>query len=138
MVKFICTRQDWVAERLGVQALTFSGYPCPTTDKLVDQDNLTPEAENLSQNAVSGLFLLNKTLFFIQQLTRDMASHQDSQSVLVFTGRCHIFTDIWRLNVFQIFYIASLTLYAGRISAKAEVSSGFQWPQSEPCLDLLQ
>uniref|UniRef100_H3CSZ8 Zinc finger ZZ-type and EF-hand domain containing 1 n=1 Tax=Tetraodon nigroviridis TaxID=99883 RepID=H3CSZ8_TETNG len=78
MVKFICTRQDWVAERLGVQSLTFSGYLCPTTDRLVDQDDLTPEAENLSRNAVSGLFLLNKTLFFIQQLTRDMASHRDS------------------------------------------------------------
>lgn len=102
MVKFICTRQDWVAERLGVQSLTFSGYPCPTTDRLVDQDNLTPEAENLSQNAVSGLFLLNKTLFFIQQLTRDMASHQ--VILLVVTGRCHIFTDILRLTVFQICY----------------------------------
>lgn len=77
MVKFICTRQDWVAERLGVQSLTFSGYQCPSTDSLVDQDNLTPEAENLSQNAVTGLFLLNKTLFFIQQLTRDMVNHQD-------------------------------------------------------------
>lgn len=107
MVKFICTRQDWVAERLGVQSLTFSGYLCPTMDRLVDQDNLSPEAENLSQNTVSGLFLLNKTLFFIQQLTRDMASHRDSQSVhLVVTGRCHICTDIFRLNVFQMFYIA--------------------------------
>lgn len=81
MVKFICTRQDWVAERLGVQSLTFSGYLCPSTDSLVDQDNLTPEAENLSQNVVSGLFLLNKTLFFIQQLTRDMVNHQESQSL---------------------------------------------------------
>lgn len=78
MVKFICTRQDWVAERLGVQSLTFSGYLCPSTDRLVEQDNLTPEAENLSQNAVTGLFLLNKTLFFIQQLTRDMVNHQDN------------------------------------------------------------
>lgn len=105
MVKFICTRQDWVAERLGVQSLTFSGYLCPTTDRLVDQDNLTPEAENLSQNAVSGLFLLNKTLFFIQQLTRDMVSHQDSQSVLlVVIGSCHNCTEILRL--FQIFHLA--------------------------------
>lgn len=92
MVKFICTRQDWVAERLGVQSLTFSGYLCPTMDRLVDQDNLSPETENLSQNAVSGLFLLNKTLFFIQQLTRDMASPRDSPSVLlVLIGTCHIF-----------------------------------------------
>ncbi|XP_056909607.1 zinc finger ZZ-type and EF-hand domain-containing protein 1 [Takifugu flavidus] len=87
MVKFICTRQDWVAERLGVQSLTFSGYLCPSTDRLVDQDNLTPEAENLSQNAVTGLFLLNKTLFFIQQLTRDMGVSQLKQKYLLdFSG----------------------------------------------------
>lgn len=99
MVKFLCTRQDWVAERLGVQSLTFSGYLCPSTDRLVDQDNLTPEAENLSQNSVSGLFLLNKTLFFIQQLTRDMVSHQDSRSaLLVVIGGHHIFTSILRLS----------------------------------------
>lgn len=74
MVKFLSTRQDWIAERLGVQSLTFSGYLCPGTEKLGDLDDLIPEAENFDQDAVSGLFLLNKTLFFMQQLTRDMVT----------------------------------------------------------------
>lgn len=76
MVKFLCTRQDWAAERLGVQSLTFSGYLCPGTERFGDLDDLSPEADNFNQNTVSGLFLLNKNLFFIQQLTRDTVSHK--------------------------------------------------------------
>lgn len=76
MVKFLSTRQDWIAERLGVQSLTFSGYLCPGAEKLGDLDDLIPEAESFDQDAVSGLFLLNKTLFFMQQLTRDMVTYQ--------------------------------------------------------------
>uniref|UniRef100_A0A3Q3EHT6 Zinc finger, ZZ-type with EF hand domain 1 n=1 Tax=Labrus bergylta TaxID=56723 RepID=A0A3Q3EHT6_9LABR len=73
MVKFLCTRQD-SAERLGVQSLTFSGYLCPGAERLGDLDDLSPEGESYDHDAVTGLCLLNKTLFFIQQLTRDMVT----------------------------------------------------------------
>lgn len=71
MVKFLCTRQD-NAERLGVQSLSFSGYLCPGTERLADLDDLSPKGESFDSDAVTGLCLLKKTLFFIQQLTRDM------------------------------------------------------------------
>lgn len=70
MVKFLCTRQD-AAERLGVQSLSCSGYLCPKGERLADLDDLSPEEEGSDTDVVSGLCLLNKTLFFIQQLTRD-------------------------------------------------------------------
>uniref|UniRef100_A0A8C9XCD2 Zinc finger ZZ-type and EF-hand domain containing 1 n=1 Tax=Sander lucioperca TaxID=283035 RepID=A0A8C9XCD2_SANLU len=73
MVKFLCTRQD-SAERLGVQSLTFSGYLCPGAERLGDLDDLSTEGESFDCDAVTGLCLLNKTLFFIQQLTRDMVT----------------------------------------------------------------
>uniref|UniRef100_A0A7N8X3D4 Zinc finger, ZZ-type with EF hand domain 1 n=1 Tax=Mastacembelus armatus TaxID=205130 RepID=A0A7N8X3D4_9TELE len=73
MVKFLCTRQE-SAERLGVQSLSFSGYLCPGAERLGDLDDLSPEGESLDRDAVTGLCLLNKTLFFIQQLTRDMVT----------------------------------------------------------------
>lgn len=76
MVKFLCTRQDWIAERLGVQSLSFSGYLCPGAERLGDLEDLTPEAESSQQDAVTGLFLLNKTLLFIQQLTRDTVTQK--------------------------------------------------------------
>lgn len=82
MVKFLCTRQDWIAERLGVQSLSFSGYLCPGSERLGDLEDLSPEKENFNQEAVSGLFLLNKSLLFIQQLTRDMVTLSTSFSVL--------------------------------------------------------
>lgn len=74
MVKFLCTRQDWIAERLGVQSLSFSGYLCPGTERMEDMDNLSPEKESINHEAVSGLFLLNKSLLFIKQLTQDMVA----------------------------------------------------------------
>uniref|UniRef100_A0A671TY76 Zinc finger ZZ-type and EF-hand domain containing 1 n=1 Tax=Sparus aurata TaxID=8175 RepID=A0A671TY76_SPAAU len=101
MVKFLCTRQDWVAERLGVQSLSFSGYLCPGAERLADLDDLSPEAENFDRDAVPGLCLLNKTLFFIQQLTRDMVTSQDASHfkqkyLLDFSGL--------NLNLFWTFY----------------------------------
>ncbi|TSY98080.1 Zinc finger ZZ-type and EF-hand domain-containing protein 1 [Bagarius yarrelli] len=39
MVKFICVRQD-TAERLGVQQLAFSGYPCPDFERLEEEEQL--------------------------------------------------------------------------------------------------
>ena len=74
MVKFLCTRQD-SAERLGVQSLSFSGYLCPGAERLGDLDDLSPEGESFDCDAVTGLCLLNKTLFFIQQLTRDTVTN---------------------------------------------------------------
>ncbi|XP_026036910.1 zinc finger ZZ-type and EF-hand domain-containing protein 1 isoform X2 [Astatotilapia calliptera] len=86
MVKFLCTRQD-NAERLGVQSLSFSGYLCPGTERLADLDDLSPKGESFDGDAVTGLCLLNKTLFFIQQLTRDMdASHCKQKYLLEFSG----------------------------------------------------
>lgn len=73
MVKFLCTRQE-SAERLGVQSLSFSGYLSPGTERLGDLDDLSPDGESFNRDAVTGLCLLNKTLFFIQQLTRDMVT----------------------------------------------------------------
>uniref|UniRef100_A0A8C2ZSW0 Zinc finger ZZ-type and EF-hand domain containing 1 n=1 Tax=Cyclopterus lumpus TaxID=8103 RepID=A0A8C2ZSW0_CYCLU len=96
MVKFLCTRQD-SAERLGVQSLTFSGYLCPGPERLGDLDNLSPEGDSFDCDAVAGLCLLNKTLFFIQQLTRDMdASHFKQKYLLDFSGL--------GLNLFWNFY----------------------------------
>ncbi|XP_015252043.1 PREDICTED: zinc finger ZZ-type and EF-hand domain-containing protein 1-like isoform X1 [Cyprinodon variegatus] len=96
MVKFLCTRQD-SAERLGVQNLSFSGYLCPGTERLVDLDDLSSQGESLDHDGVSGLCLLNKTLFFIQQLTRDTdASHFKQKYLLDFGGLS--------LNLFWNFY----------------------------------
>ncbi|KAK2828812.1 hypothetical protein Q5P01_019846 [Channa striata] len=86
MVKFLCTRQE-SAERLGVQSLSFSGYLCSGTERLGDLDNLSQEGETFDHDAVTGLCLLNRTLFFIQQLTRDMdASNFKQKYLLDFTG----------------------------------------------------
>lgn len=93
MVKFLCTRQDWIAERLGVQSLSFSGYLCPGSERLGDLEDLSPEKESFNQEAVSGLFLLNKSLLFIQQLTRDMVTLSTSFSVLAI----YITNDIYHL-----------------------------------------
>uniref|UniRef100_A0AAZ3PWD1 Zinc finger ZZ-type and EF-hand domain containing 1 n=1 Tax=Oncorhynchus tshawytscha TaxID=74940 RepID=A0AAZ3PWD1_ONCTS len=71
MVKFLCARQD-SAERLGVQSLSFSGYLCPGAERLDDLDDLSPQGDGSEGDMVTGLTLLKKTLFFIQQLTRDM------------------------------------------------------------------
>nr|XP_046267619.1 zinc finger ZZ-type and EF-hand domain-containing protein 1 [Scatophagus argus] len=97
MVKFLCTRQDWVAERLGVQSLTFRGYLCPGEERLGDLDDLSPKAERYDRDAVSGLCLLNKTLFFIQQLTRDMDASNFKQKYLL------DFSDL-SLKLFWTFY----------------------------------
>ncbi|XP_019750672.1 zinc finger ZZ-type and EF-hand domain-containing protein 1 [Hippocampus comes] len=86
MVKFLCTRQD-SAERLGVQSLSFSGYSCGGTEKLADLDELSSPGEHCKNEAVTGLCLLNKTLFFIQQLTQNMdSSHLKLKYLLDFTG----------------------------------------------------
>uniref|UniRef100_A0A8D2ZEM8 Zinc finger ZZ-type and EF-hand domain containing 1 n=1 Tax=Scophthalmus maximus TaxID=52904 RepID=A0A8D2ZEM8_SCOMX len=98
MVKLLCTRQD-SAERLGVQAISFSGYLCPGAEKLGDLDDLSSEGESIDRDTVTGLCLLNKTLFFIQQLTRDMvtdASHFKQKYLLDFSGLS--------LNLFWNFY----------------------------------
>uniref|UniRef100_A0A3P9L8A9 Zinc finger, ZZ-type with EF hand domain 1 n=1 Tax=Oryzias latipes TaxID=8090 RepID=A0A3P9L8A9_ORYLA len=96
MVKFLCTRQD-SAERLGVQSLSFSGYLCPGTERLGDLDDLAAQGEISKDGAVTGLCLLNKTLFFIQQLTQDMdISYLKQKYLLDFSGLS--------LNLFWEFY----------------------------------
>uniref|UniRef100_A0A3B4ALK4 Uncharacterized protein n=1 Tax=Periophthalmus magnuspinnatus TaxID=409849 RepID=A0A3B4ALK4_9GOBI len=96
MVKFLCTRQD-TAERLGVQALSCSGYLCPKGERLVELDDLSPDGESSDTDVVSGLCLLNKTLFFIQQLTQDMDTSFFKQKYML------SFSDL-SLNVFWEFY----------------------------------
>ncbi|KAM6970616.1 zinc finger ZZ-type and EF-hand domain-containing protein 1 [Aplochiton taeniatus] len=71
MVKFLCSRQD-SAERLGVQSLSFSGYLCPGAERLNDVEDSSPQGDRAEGDTTTGLTLLKKTLFFIQQLTRDM------------------------------------------------------------------
>lgn len=113
MVKFLCTRQDWIAERLGVQSLSFSGYLCPGTERTEDMDNLSPEKESINHEAVSGLFLLNKSLLFIKQLTQDMdVSHVKQKSLFDFTGL--------NLNLFWTFY-SKLRKFEGEEILKSRV-----------------
>uniref|UniRef100_A0A673IS37 Zinc finger ZZ-type and EF-hand domain-containing protein 1-like n=1 Tax=Sinocyclocheilus rhinocerous TaxID=307959 RepID=A0A673IS37_9TELE len=76
MVKFLCARQD-TAERLGVQQMSFSGYLCPDSERMEDVEDLSAQAERSVSGLVTGLTLIKKTLYFIQQLTRDMPMLQD-------------------------------------------------------------
>uniref|UniRef100_A0A672L7F8 Zinc finger ZZ-type and EF-hand domain containing 1 n=1 Tax=Sinocyclocheilus grahami TaxID=75366 RepID=A0A672L7F8_SINGR len=76
MVKFLCARQD-TAERLGVQQMSFSGYLCPDSERMEDVEDLSAQAEGSVSGLVTGLTLIKKTLYFIQQLTRDMPMLQD-------------------------------------------------------------
>ncbi|XP_077596261.1 zinc finger ZZ-type and EF-hand domain-containing protein 1 [Stigmatopora nigra] len=96
MVKFLCARQD-TAERLGVQSLGFSGYSCAGTEKLEDLDDLSSTGERSKNHAVSGLHLLNKTLFFIQQLTQNMDFSQMKLKYLLDLADLNI-------NLFWSFY----------------------------------
>ncbi|KAM8835522.1 zinc finger ZZ-type and EF-hand domain-containing protein 1 isoform 1-T1 [Synchiropus picturatus] len=86
MVKFLCTRQD-NAERLGVQSMTFSGYLPSGHEKLLDLEELPSEGDRSDSDPCPGHQLLNKTLFFIQQLTQDMDTSQLRQKYLLdFSG----------------------------------------------------
>nr|XP_055055394.1 zinc finger ZZ-type and EF-hand domain-containing protein 1 isoform X3 [Misgurnus anguillicaudatus] len=76
MVKFLCARQD-TAERLGVQQMSFSGYLCPDSERLEDVEDLSAQSEENASGLITGLTLMKRTLFFIQQLTRDMKSLLD-------------------------------------------------------------
>uniref|UniRef100_A0A8C5C4J4 Zinc finger ZZ-type and EF-hand domain containing 1 n=1 Tax=Gadus morhua TaxID=8049 RepID=A0A8C5C4J4_GADMO len=83
MVKFLCTRQT-SAERLGVQSLCFHGYLVVGAERLGDAEELLPDGgEGPEDLATTGQMLLNKTLFFIQQLTRDMDVSQFKQKFLL-------------------------------------------------------
>ncbi|XP_077096835.1 zinc finger ZZ-type and EF-hand domain-containing protein 1 isoform X2 [Siphateles boraxobius] len=76
MVKFLCARQD-TADRLGVQQMGFSGYLCPDSERMEDVEDLSAQGEGSVSGLVTGLTLMKKTLYFIQQLTRDMKSLLD-------------------------------------------------------------
>ncbi|TRY99292.1 hypothetical protein DNTS_003987 [Danionella cerebrum] len=96
MVKFLCTRQD-TAERLGVQQLSFSGYLCPDSERMEDVEDHSAQAEGSISNLVTGLTLIKNTLYFIQQLTRDMDASMSKQKTLL------DFTDL-NLRLFWDFY----------------------------------
>lgn len=82
MVKFLCARQE-SAERLGVQQVSFSGYLCPGSDQTESLEELSPEPEGTDQDLTTGHTLLRKTLFFIQQLTRDMVHSLILKEIIV-------------------------------------------------------
>uniref|UniRef100_A0A673GTN3 Zinc finger ZZ-type and EF-hand domain-containing protein 1-like n=1 Tax=Sinocyclocheilus rhinocerous TaxID=307959 RepID=A0A673GTN3_9TELE len=82
MVKFLCARQD-TAERLGVQQMSFSGYLCPHSERLEDVDDLSAQVEGSISGLVTGLALMKKTLYFTQQLTRDMDVSLSKQKSLL-------------------------------------------------------
>ncbi|XP_036379295.1 zinc finger ZZ-type and EF-hand domain-containing protein 1 isoform X2 [Megalops cyprinoides] len=98
MVKFLCPRQE-SAERLGIQQLSFSGYLCPGADR-VDSDDLALRGETSVGGLVTGLDLLKKTLYFIQQLTRDMVL----QDVSLFKQKFLLDFSGLNLQLFWNFY----------------------------------
>ena len=56
-----------------MQSLSFHGYRVLGAERLGDTEELLPEAgEGPEERCTTGQMLLNKTLFFIQQLTGDM------------------------------------------------------------------
>ncbi|XP_051981297.1 zinc finger ZZ-type and EF-hand domain-containing protein 1-like isoform X2 [Xyrauchen texanus] len=97
MVKFLCARQD-TAERLGIQQMSFSGYLCPDSERLDDVEDLSTQAEGSVSGLVTGLTLMKKTLYFIQQLTRDMdVSFSKQKSHLDFSDlNLLLFWDFYR------------------------------------------
>ncbi|XP_066513503.1 zinc finger ZZ-type and EF-hand domain-containing protein 1 [Hoplias malabaricus] len=97
MVKFLCTRQD-SAERLGVQQLAFSGYVCPDAERLGMGEELSTQPEGEDCGLVTSLTLVKKTLYFIQQLTRDMDMSLHKQKALLdFSGlNLKLFWDFYR------------------------------------------
>ncbi|KAI5089285.1 zinc finger ZZ-type and EF-hand domain-containing protein 1 isoform X2, partial [Silurus meridionalis] len=101
MVKFVCVRQD-SAERLGVQQLAFSGYVCPDSESMGEEEELEEQLNTRAQGVdcgpVTGLMLIRKTLYFIQQLTRDMDMMLHKQkSLLDFSGlNLPLFWDFYR------------------------------------------
>uniref|UniRef100_A0A8C9TVL8 Zinc finger ZZ-type and EF-hand domain containing 1 n=1 Tax=Scleropages formosus TaxID=113540 RepID=A0A8C9TVL8_SCLFO len=114
MVKFLCTRQD-SAERLGVQQLAFSGYLCPGSEQL-ESDQLALDGDSVDSGIITGLVLMRKTLFFIQQLTRDMVLHDAAllrqKSLLDFSGL--------NLHLFWTFY-NKLRMIEGKEVARTRV-----------------
>ncbi|XP_048874070.1 zinc finger ZZ-type and EF-hand domain-containing protein 1 [Brienomyrus brachyistius] len=70
MVKFLGTRQE-SAERLGVQHLSASGYLCPRAERM-QLEQLGTAEDGAEGGPTTALCLLNKTLYFIQQLTQDI------------------------------------------------------------------
>uniref|UniRef100_A0A673GUP3 Zinc finger ZZ-type and EF-hand domain-containing protein 1-like n=1 Tax=Sinocyclocheilus rhinocerous TaxID=307959 RepID=A0A673GUP3_9TELE len=96
MVKFLCARQD-TAERLGVQQMSFSGYLCPHSERLEDVDDLSAQVEGSISGLVTGLALMKKTLYFTQQLTRDMVHPAN----VLFEGEEAIKTRVLLLQLLQ-------------------------------------
>ncbi|XP_053474575.1 zinc finger ZZ-type and EF-hand domain-containing protein 1 isoform X2 [Ictalurus furcatus] len=97
MVKFLCVRQD-SAERLGVQQLDFSGYVCPDSEKLEEEEQLNTRTQGADCGLVTGLTLIRKTLYFIQQLTRDMDMMLHKQKSLLDFSELNLplFWDFYR------------------------------------------
>lgn len=91
MVKFLCTRQD-TAERLGVQQMSFSGYLCPDSERLEDVEDLCAQTEENTSGMVTGLTLMKKTLYFIQQLTREMVCFN---TTLIHNPEFSFFLDVY-------------------------------------------
>ncbi|KAG9341464.1 hypothetical protein JZ751_019274 [Albula glossodonta] len=114
MVKFLCPRQD-SAERLGIQQLSFSGYLCPGAERL-DADDMALQRDSPDGSTTTGLDLLKKTLYFIQQLTRDMAL----QDMSLFKLKCLLDFSGLNLQLFWSFY-NKLRKREGEEAVKARV-----------------
>ncbi|MGH0151979.1 UNVERIFIED_CONTAM: hypothetical protein FKN15_040264 [Acipenser sinensis] len=115
MVKFLCARQD-TAERLGVQQLSASGYLREVSDS-EDSEALTlTRGDKAEGGLVSGVTLLQKTLYFIQQLAQDMALQKET----MFKQRLLLdFSDL-NLQLFWSFY-NKLRKNLGEEAVKAQV-----------------
>ncbi|KAJ8343042.1 hypothetical protein SKAU_G00329700 [Synaphobranchus kaupii] len=114
MVKFLCPRQD-TAERLGIQQLSFSGYLCPGAQRL-DSDDPALQGDSSDGSLTTGLDLLKRTLYFIQQLTRDMAL----QDMSLFKQKLLLDFSGLNLQLFWSFY-SKLRQSEGEEPVKARI-----------------
>ncbi|MGH0169827.1 UNVERIFIED_CONTAM: hypothetical protein FKN15_067621 [Acipenser sinensis] len=115
MVKFLCARQD-TAERLGVQQLSASGYLREVSDS-EDSEALTlTRGDKAEGGLVSGVTLLQKTLYFIQQLAQDMALQKET----MFKQRLLLDFSNLNLQLFWSFY-NKLRKNLGEEAVKAQV-----------------
>ncbi|MGH0158393.1 UNVERIFIED_CONTAM: hypothetical protein FKN15_035503 [Acipenser sinensis] len=113
--QFLKNRQD-TAERLGVQQLSASGYLREVSDS-EDSEALTlTRGDKAEGGLVSGVTLLQKTLYFIQQLAQDMALQKET----MFKQRLLLDFSNLNLQLFWSFY-NKLRKNLGEEAVKAQV-----------------
>ncbi|XP_058857578.1 zinc finger ZZ-type and EF-hand domain-containing protein 1-like isoform X1 [Acipenser ruthenus] len=115
MVKFLCARQD-TADRLGVQQLSASGYLREVADSEDSEALILTRGDKAEGDLVSGVTLLQKTLYFIQQLAQDMALQKET----MFKQRLLLDFGDLNLQLFWSFY-NKLRKNLGEEAVKAQV-----------------